>query len=159
MIVAMVYSYTFHIFHGGLTYNPRFFWISWVFTWLEGVLRCPREKLCQGKVRPCDRCRLVISGKRLQSGWWCQSFFIFHNIWDNLSIDFHIFQDTPPTSRLRTGKSPWLRLMDTSTNFLWPFSSSQTVKVPECKPSSSRASSRQWRVSEDDMKEKNWKTH
>ena len=28
------------------------------------------------------------------TGWWFQTFFIFHNIWDViLPIDFHIFQD------------------------------------------------------------------
>ena len=28
------------------------------------------------------------------SGWWFQTFFIFHNVWDViLPIDFHIFQD------------------------------------------------------------------
>ena len=30
----------------------------------------------------------------LLSGWWFQTLFIFHNIWDNIfPIDFHIFQD------------------------------------------------------------------
>ena len=37
---------------------------------------------------------LAKSGVDIIAGWWFQTFFIFHNIWDViLPIDFHIFQD------------------------------------------------------------------
>ena len=34
----------------------------------------------------------LIDGSRINAGWWFQTFFIFHNIWDViLPIDEHIF--------------------------------------------------------------------
>ena len=45
------------------------------------------------------------------TGWWFQTFFIFHNIWDViLPIDFHIFQDGYCTTNqfISPVANPWL---------------------------------------------------
>ena len=74
--------------------------LFWVFSFVHKiVLFCafPRAKNCA-----LDRARCIsllqllglCQHNHIISGWWLQTFFMFHNLWDViLPIDFRIFQD------------------------------------------------------------------
>ena len=63
------------------------------------------------------------------SGWWFQTFFIFHNIWDViLPIDFHIFQ----RGRYTTNQCSIVRLLSFvshHSSLFWQSSPSSTGEV------------------------------